>query len=75
MEPAPKLKLREPFIILVLIFLGIFWTINALNTGNIFWFLPILSQLFNRPVLSYATMAKQSSCSQAPQVFQSWPRR
>ena len=41
MEPAPKLKLREPFIILVLIFLGIFWTINALNTGNIFWFLPI----------------------------------
>lgn len=41
MEPAPKFKLREPFIILVVIFLGIYWVINALNTGNIFWFLPV----------------------------------
>lgn len=41
METAPKFKLREPFIILVLVFLGIFWAINALNTGNAFWFLPV----------------------------------
>ncbi len=41
MESTPKFKLREPFIILVLIFLGIYWTINALNTGNVFWFLPV----------------------------------
>lgn len=41
METTPKFKLREPLIILVLIFLFIFWVINALNTGNIFWFLPV----------------------------------
>ena len=41
MEPLPKFKLREPLIILVLVFLFIFWVINALNTGNIFWFLPV----------------------------------
>ena len=41
MEPMPRFKLREPLIILVLAFLFIFWVINALNTGNIFWFLPI----------------------------------
>jgi hypothetical protein len=41
METMPKFKLREPFLILVFVFLLIFWTINALNTGNIFWFLPV----------------------------------
>ena len=41
METLPKFKLREPLLILVFAFLLIFWTINALNTGNIFWFLPI----------------------------------
>ena len=41
MESPPKFKLREPFFILVLIFIGIYWTINALNTGNVFWFLPV----------------------------------
>ncbi len=40
MEPSPKFKLREPLMILVLVFLAIFWAINALNTGNAFWFLP-----------------------------------
>ena len=41
METAPKVKLREPVLILIAVFLFIFWLINALNTGNIFWFLPI----------------------------------
>lgn len=41
METLPKFKLREPLLILVFAFLFIFWTINALNTGNIFWFLPV----------------------------------
>lgn len=41
METIPKFKLREPLLILVFVFLFIFWAINALNTGNIFWFLPI----------------------------------
>lgn len=41
MEPIPKFKLREPLIILALIFLFIFWAINALNTGNAFWFFPV----------------------------------
>lgn len=41
METLPKFKLREPLLILVFTFLFIFWVINALNTGNIFWFLPI----------------------------------
>jgi hypothetical protein len=41
MEPLPKFKLREPLLILVFAFLLIFWAINALNTGNIFWFLPV----------------------------------
>lgn len=40
MEPLPKLKLREPLIILVLVVFAFFWAINALNTGNAFWFLP-----------------------------------
>ncbi len=41
METLPKFKLREPLLMLVFAFLLIFWAINALNTGNIFWFLPI----------------------------------
>ena len=41
MEPLQKFKLREPLLILVFVFLFIFWAINALNTGNIFWFLPV----------------------------------
>ena len=41
MEPLPKVKLREPLLIFVFAFLFILWLINALNTGNIFWFLPI----------------------------------
>lgn len=41
METLPKFKLREPLLILLFVFLFIFWAINALNTGNIFWFLPV----------------------------------
>lgn len=41
MESLPKPRLREPLIILVIIFLLIYWAINALNTGNAFWFIPI----------------------------------
>jgi hypothetical protein len=41
METLPKFKLREPLLMLVLVFLFIFWAINALNTQNIFWFLPV----------------------------------
>lgn len=41
METLPKFKLREPVLILVFAFLLIFWAINALNTGNILWFLPV----------------------------------
>ena len=41
METLPKFKLREPLIILVLAFLFIYWAINALNTGNALWFLPV----------------------------------
>ena len=41
MEPLPKLKLREPLIILVLVILFFYWVINALNTGNALWFLPV----------------------------------
>jgi len=40
METLPKFKLREPLLILVFAFLFIFWVINALNTGNVLWFLP-----------------------------------
>ena len=41
MEPVAKFKLREPLIILVIVFLLIYWAINALNTGNAFWFFPV----------------------------------
>jgi hypothetical protein len=41
METTTKFKLREPLLILVFAFLLIFWAINALNTGNVFWFLPV----------------------------------
>ncbi len=41
MEPSSKIKLREPLIILVVIVLLIYWAINAANTNNMLWFLPI----------------------------------
>ncbi|MCA9943509.1 MAG: hypothetical protein KC449_08505 [Anaerolineales bacterium] len=41
MDTIPKFKLREPLLILIGVFVLIYWIINALNTGNIFWFLPV----------------------------------
>jgi hypothetical protein len=41
MEPVRKIRLREPIIIFILAILLIFWAINAVNTGNMFWFSPI----------------------------------
>lgn len=40
METPPKARLREPILILAFVFLIIFWAVNALNTGNAFWFIP-----------------------------------
>lgn len=40
METSPKFRLREPLLILIAAILLIWWGINALNTGNVFWFLP-----------------------------------
>ena len=41
METSSKTRLREPVIILVVILLLIYWAINAANTNNMLWFLPI----------------------------------
>ena len=41
MEPASKIKLYQPIVILVGVVLFIFWLINVFNTGNVLWFLPI----------------------------------
>ena len=41
MQTLPKIKIWEPLLILIGVGLGILWLINALNTGNALWFLPI----------------------------------
>ncbi|MCA9923287.1 MAG: hypothetical protein KC419_15060 [Anaerolineales bacterium] len=41
MYSLPKIKIWEPLLILIGVGLGILWLINALNTGNALWFLPI----------------------------------
>lgn len=41
METVPKSSPVKAFFILVIIALGIIWLLNAFNTGNPLWFLPI----------------------------------
>lgn len=41
METGPKSSPTRAFFILIIIGLGIIWALNAFNTGNPFWFLPI----------------------------------
>ena len=40
MDRLPELKLKEPLLILIGVVLLSWWALNALNTGNAFWFLP-----------------------------------
>ncbi len=41
METLPKIRLWQPVSILIAVALFILWLINALNTNNVLWFLPI----------------------------------
>jgi hypothetical protein len=41
MESPSQIKLREPLLVLVAAVLLIWWGINAFNTGNVLWFLPL----------------------------------
>lgn len=41
MDRLPELKLKEPLLILVGAILLVWWALNAFNTGNAFWFLPV----------------------------------
>lgn len=41
MDTLPKIKLYQPLLMMLVVILAIFWIINAFNTGNAFWFLPV----------------------------------
>ena len=40
MEHPSKIKLWQPIVTLIAVVMFIIWLLNALNTGNLFWFLP-----------------------------------
>lgn len=47
MQPAKKINVSQPILILLGVALGTWWLINTLNTGNPFWFVPF--QPINTP--------------------------